>query len=162
MKKIINTYNKIEEVLLVAGIIVMVVILFVQVILRFVFNNPLTWIEELARVIFIWSSWLGISLGQRHGEHIKVSMITDRLKGKTQSTALLVADVVSLVILGLFAYQGILLVEQIFAMNTVTPALAIPRWVIYSSVPFSCIVMGIRLIANIIGNVRSFGKEQMA
>lgn len=161
MKKIIDGYNRFEEVLLVAGIALMVVILFIQIILRFVFGSPLSWVEELARVIFIWVSWLGISLGQRHGEHIKVTMVTDRIKGKMQTIVLLLADIISLAILAVFAYQGIILLEKILIMGTVTPALNIPRWVIYASVPFSCFVMSLRLIADMIQNVKGFRKEQI-
>ena len=89
MKKIIDYYNKAEEVIIVAGIAAMAIILFLQVVLRFVFSDPWVWAEEVSKIIFIWVSWLGISMGQKHGEHIKVTMLTERLKGNTQKTVLI-------------------------------------------------------------------------
>ena len=56
----------------------MVIIIFVQVIMRKA-GNSLSWSEELGKFLFVWISWMGISLGQREGEHIKITMLTDRL-----------------------------------------------------------------------------------
>ncbi|MCL2601411.1 MAG: TRAP transporter small permease subunit, partial [Treponema sp.] len=47
----------------------MVIILFIQVIMRRVFNNSLFWSEELARYMFIWLVYLGISHGARLRKH---------------------------------------------------------------------------------------------
>lgn len=155
MKKLINFYNKLEEYILVVGIVLMVIILFMQVVLRFFTGNPWVWGEELSRIIFVWVSWLGISIGQKHGEHIKVTMVTDRLKGNKQKIVLIIADIVSLVILAFFLYYGIIIVDTIFKMGTSTPALKIPRWTIYLSVPVSCLAMCIRLISDIVNNIKS-------
>lgn len=158
MKKAIDLYNNIEEKILVIGIVVMVLILFVQVVLRFVFSSPFTWAEELARLIFIWISWLGISIGQRKLEHIKVTMLTDRLKGKSQFTVLFLADIVSMAILIVFIWQGVNLVVTIFEMGTKTAALHIPRWTVYLSVPVSCLAMGLRLAADMAKNIAGLRK----
>ena len=148
MKKIIDIYNKAEEVFIVAGIAAMTIILFLQVVLRFVFSDPWVWAEEVSKIIFIWVSWLGISMGQKYGEHIKITMITDRLKGQTQKTVLILANIFSLVIIGFFLYYGIIVTSNIMTIGSVTAALKIPRWLIYLSVPVSCLAMSVRLIAD--------------
>ena len=51
---------------------VMTVIIFVQVVARYVFQNSLSWSEELARYIFIWLVYLGISYGCQMRKHIKI------------------------------------------------------------------------------------------
>lgn len=148
MKKIIDYYNKAEEVIIVAGIAAMAIILFLQVVLRFVFSDPWVWAEEVSKIIFIWVSWLGISMGQKHGEHIKVTMLTERLKGNTQKSILILANVLSLIIIGVFLYYGIIVTSNIMTIGSVTAALKFPRWLIYLSVPVSCTAMSVRLIAD--------------
>ena len=157
LKKIWDTYDKFEAAVLVIGIIVMTLILFVQVFYRVFFHDGIKWAEELARILFIWVSWLGISMGEKKGEHIKVTMITDRLKGRTQTIALVISDILSLLILLVFLYSGIEVAVKIFDMGTKTAALRWPRWILYASMPFSCAVMSLRLIKEII--LRCQGKE---
>lgn len=70
--------NHTEEIVIVAMFAVMVAVIFVQVIMRKC-GNSLTWSEELGKFLFVWITWLGISLGERKGEHIKITMLTDRL-----------------------------------------------------------------------------------
>lgn len=157
LKKIWDAYDKFEVAVLTVGIIVMAAILFIQVFYRVFFHDGIKWAEELARILFIWVSWLGISLGEKKGEHIKVSMITDRLKGNTQKIVLIISDVLSLAILLVFLVAGVDVGMKIFAMGTKTAALRWPRWILYVSMPYSCLVMSLRLIKEII--LRFQGKE---
>jgi TRAP-type C4-dicarboxylate transport system permease small subunit len=50
----------------------MTMILFIQVIMRYVFSNSLTWSEELARYMFIWLIYLCISHAAKQMKHIKI------------------------------------------------------------------------------------------
>lgn len=157
LKKIGKSYDSIELFLLSVGIVAIVFILFIQVIFRFALDGGLPWCEEVARILFIWISWLGISLGEKKGEHIKVSMLTDRFKGNTQKYVLIFSDILALIIVLIFLYEGISVTGQIMAMGTKTAALKIPRWLIYMAMPFSCSIMSIRLIKAIV--YRFKGKE---
>lgn len=146
MKKIIKVYNKFEEIFLVVLIAAMVILLFAQVCLRFLANYSLSWSEELARILFIWSSWIGISLGQKKGEHIKITIITDRLKGNAKKAMLLFSDLCTLVILVVLCVNGVQVVEHVLSMGGVTPALGIPKFIMYGAVPLSCFLMAVRVI----------------
>lgn len=59
MKKVIGFYNSLEAHLLVISLAFTTLLIFVQVVMRYVFNNSLSWSEELARYVFIWQIWLG-------------------------------------------------------------------------------------------------------
>ena len=62
LSRIGNIYNNLEEYLLVVSLVINVLLVFLQVIMRTVFKNSLTWSEELSRYIFIWQIWLGASI----------------------------------------------------------------------------------------------------
>ena len=74
LKKLIRYYNRLEENVLILSLVFTVALIFLQVIMRKVFQNSITWSEELARYIFIWQIWLGTSIGFRDGKHISISV----------------------------------------------------------------------------------------
>lgn len=145
-KKLLRFYNNFEEVFLVACIATMVILIFVQVCMRYILNSSLVWSEELARILFIWASWIGISLGQKKGEHIKITMVTDRLHGKVKTAVLLLGNICTLLILIVLCVEGVGVVEHILLLGSSTPALGIPKFLVYSAVPLSCLLMTIRVV----------------
>ena len=75
LSRIGNIYNNLEEYLLVVSLVINVLLVFLQVIMRTVFKNSLTWSEELSRYIFIWQIWLGARIALKYNEHIRVTLI---------------------------------------------------------------------------------------
>ena len=54
------------------GVIVM------QIVLRYVFNAPLVWTDELAQYLFVWVSFLGWAMAARKRIHIGIGVVADR------------------------------------------------------------------------------------
>ena len=83
-KNLFEVINRLENHFLVFGFAILIVVGFIQVVMRTVFNNSLSWSEELIRYIYIWLCWVGISLTQRRGEHIQLTFVLDMLPRKVQ------------------------------------------------------------------------------
>ncbi len=107
--KIVDILDKIEENVLVIMFMSMVAIIFFQVIMRFVFNNSLVWSEELGKFIFVWISWLGISIGHRKGEHIKITILVDRLPHKLRMLSVAISELILIVICLITMYYSVLM-----------------------------------------------------
>jgi TRAP-type C4-dicarboxylate transport system permease small subunit len=146
LKKIGNIYNKVEEVTLAVMLAGSLMILFINVILRKFFNGSIYGADELARVLFIWMSWLGISIGERRSEHIRIDMLVQKLHGVPKKTVELIANIITLCILAVLVYYGIGIVEVYMRKGVATSMYKIPQALVYASVPFSCGVMAIRLL----------------
>ncbi len=54
---------------------VLVLIIIVNVTLRYVFNTGMSWAEELILILFSWATYLGIVVSYRYDRHIKVDFI---------------------------------------------------------------------------------------
>lgn len=73
MNKVVKWLDeKLELTICVILMTVMTLIIFVQVIMRYVFNSSLSWSEELARYLFIWLIYIGISYGCKLMKHLKI------------------------------------------------------------------------------------------
>ena len=65
---------------LIVGLIsAMVIVVSVQVLLRYAVNSSLGWADEVSRLTFVWSMFLAIPLGIRAGVHIGMEIVTSRL-----------------------------------------------------------------------------------
>lgn len=87
MYKINKAYDKFDKVNEVSILILMTIMCFdllAQVIFRYLFNNPLTWSEELARYIFTWIALLGAAWMGRGHIHIKMTAVTSKLPETAQ------------------------------------------------------------------------------
>jgi len=71
-------------------------IIFVQVILRYVFQSPFSWAEELARYLLIWITCLGSAYAIRDGMHISIGFLQSKLKGSAQTVVRMVTYAVTL------------------------------------------------------------------
>ena len=136
----------------------MVIVIFMQVVMRYVFNNSLSWSEEFARYLFIWFSWLGVSAGLKDGEHLRVEILSTALakRGfvKPNETVNLLVWLIWLLTTGIVAYYGFEVVLSQMELHVVTPAMRLPVWIGYLSITFCSAVVGIRLIIKIIESLR--------
>ena len=115
--KIIQFLDRSEEVILVGMFALMVLIIFIQVIMRYIFNNSLSWSEELGKFLFVWISWLGISIGAKRKEHIKITMFIDKVSPKLKCLCDILSELIIFGICAVTAYYGLELVisqSQIF------------------------------------------------
>lgn len=103
--------DKAEDICLVAMFALMVAAIFLQIIMRFVFNNSLVWSEELGKFIFVWISWVGLSIGERRNEHIKITLVTDRFSPKVQKIFEIISYLVLTAILLVIIYYAVILVR---------------------------------------------------
>lgn len=156
MKKIANLYNKLEEYLLVGSLVFTVVLILVQVILRYLFNNSLTWSEELARYIFIWQIWLGTSIAFRDKKHIIVDALSGALHGRARTALNIVADVLWLGFCVYIVIGGFQLTASMAQRGTISTGLQLPVQYVYASLPVSQLIVSVRLVAEIAGYVKEF------
>ncbi len=166
VSKIGKIFNKFESGALIAALAVMVIVIFTQVIMRYVFNNSLSWSEEFARYLFVWFSWIGVSAGLKDGEHLKVELLSTALlkKGlkKSNEVVSIIVSLIWLTTTAIVAYNGLEVVLAQMDLHVLTPAMRLPVWLGYLSIPACSAVVGIRLIVKIIVSIQSlFGKANI-
>lgn len=127
----------------------MTVIVFLQVIMRYIFSNALSWSEELARFIFLWLSWIGAAYAVKERSHFRVEMFANMIKGKPRK----VFEVIILLIWFLFSFlltwHGTKLVIFLVNSGQFSAAMEIPMAWPYASVAVGCALMTLRLFIEI-------------
>ncbi len=161
IKAIVNIYNKIEEYFLVINLVAMVAVIFMQVIMRYVFNNSLTWSEELARYLFIWQVLLAASVATRKNIQIRIEMFSQKIKSLKGKQALEL--LVNFLIMGLyitFFISGMASFESIADKDVVSIAMRMPMTLVFFAIPFSSAIIVLRMLCRIIYDIIHFGQEK--
>lgn len=157
--KIMTIYNEVEEKFLVFSFGFSVIIIFVQVIMRTIFNSSLSWSEELARYLFIWQSWLGVSYCQRFSQHITIDLLKSVSNGKYKQVLEIVALLISIIAAIALAYYGMQISYSVYNLASKTTALRIPMYLIYLSMPIGCTMYVIRAVLLLYSGLRGNGFE---
>jgi TRAP-type transport system small permease protein len=141
----------IERLLMIlSGAIALVV--FLQVVFRYLLHQPLFWSEELPRYLLIWMSFLAAALAQKDDAHINIALGLSRLSVRARQVVRIITDLVILGFLGTLVYSGGLVVS-ITAHHRST-ALQLPMGVVYAALPVSALLMMLYLALQIADGVR--------
>jgi TRAP-type C4-dicarboxylate transport system permease small subunit len=158
IRKIGKYFNTFESGALMISLALMVIVIFSQVVMRYVFNHSLSWSEEFARYLFVWFSWMGVSAGLKDNEHLRVEFLsmglTKRGLFKTDEVFKIIVSLVWLATTAIVTYYGAIVVAGQADLGVVTPAMRLPVWLGYLAIPACSGVVGIRLIINIIDSVK--------
>ena len=79
MDSLLRRYCRVLEALMVACMAIMVLLVFGNVVLRYVFNSGITVSEELSRWLFVWLTFMGAIVALREHAHLGTDMLVAHL-----------------------------------------------------------------------------------
>ncbi|AWB32987.1 TRAP transporter small permease [Orrella marina] len=130
--------------LLVKGIVVllglgMTLSILYQVFMRYVFNSPPSWSEELALLFFSWSMLLMLAVGVREAFHVRMDLILNWLPRLGNQLLERFIDLCTAAFGGYLAWMG---VEYCLMMvGSTSAAIAYPITMLYSAAPVSGVLI---------------------
>lgn len=161
--KILNAYSRFLDILTkilkaILGITLaaMVLIMLYQVAMRYIFENPQAWCEELALYLCIFSVMLGLGIASRSDAHLQVDFLTRLYKPKMRCLMAVVWSVVAIAVMAVFAYYSVSLIAHATAKSVTLP---ITMAEVYTAFPIGAaliIMYSIEIAArNMIGFLRN-------
>ena len=124
----------------------MTLVVFLQVVFRFVVKGSLPWSEELARYLMIWAIFFGASMGAKVGAHIGVEAVVKLLPANWHRPMIAVSCFFSLLFCAAVFWLSGQVVLNIYRNGQVSPAMEIPMYWAYLAVPAGALLMGIRFV----------------
>lgn len=94
--------------MMVALFMIMFLLIIVQVLLRFLFKGGLSWGEEIARIMFVWLSFITFGYLTRNNRHVRIGFLRERFSEQVQKYLLIACDLLFL-IFSLFAFKAVLM-----------------------------------------------------
>ncbi len=94
----LDKYCRLLTALMVAALAMMVVLVFANVVLRYVFNSGITLSEELSRWLFVWLTFMGAIVAMHEGAHLGTDMLVSRMSVRGKKACLVLGHVLMLYI----------------------------------------------------------------
>jgi TRAP-type transport system small permease protein len=92
MKPWIDRFFKLQEHLVVLLLLAMVVMVFGNVVMRYVFNSGILISEEMSRYCFIWLTYIGAMVAMREGGHLGVDTLVKHLPLAGKKACVLISE----------------------------------------------------------------------
>ena len=138
LRSITNILQKVEIYFGAAAVMAIFILTTMGIVMRYFFNRPLSWCEEVIIYMFIWTGFLAVSYTLSKDNHVRFSLLLDKIPDPCQSVLLAVMDILIAAVFVVLLPSAIRCIA--FLLNT--PAMKIPEKYFYYIVPVGyCLII---------------------
>ena len=140
-----KVWDNLEEGALCLLLSLMVTITFVTVVTRYVFDLPLSYIDQLVPNMFVWVTFLGAAAAVKRRAHLGLSLLYDLAPAGARA----VIDAVILLGCGAFFLMAAWYGSKIVSMqmeNKLMASLGYPSWFVGLAVPVGSLLFVVRAV----------------
>ena len=127
--------EKFEKFVACASVSVMAILVFVNVIARFIFNSPLAVADEMSCYLFVLMSFMGTAIAARRKAHLGLTIVTDKLSPSAARKVQVLMYLIAAVFCLLIVIFGIEMVMSQYALGQETATMQWPEWIYGLFVP---------------------------
>ncbi len=135
-----------EQLIITIGFAVATLLLFANVVARYLFDTGFPWVLETVQYLFAWVVLVGAAHGIKEGIHLGVDILTRKFSPKVQRRLGLLS---LLACLGFSVPVLVLSIQytyKVWQWGDLTLDLQIPQWIPYLAIPVGLALMTIRLL----------------
>ncbi|MGE5753196.1 MAG: TRAP transporter small permease, partial [Deltaproteobacteria bacterium] len=124
---------------------VMVLITFATVVTRYLFDIPLSYIDQLVPNLFVWVTFLGSSAAVKRRAHLGLSALYDEMPARLRRGVDVAILLVTSAFFAVTAWYGVRIV-LLQMENRMMSSLGYPSWVIGLAVPVGSVLFVLRSV----------------
>ncbi|MDR1519729.1 MAG: TRAP transporter small permease [Planctomycetota bacterium] len=160
MGRLIKVCTKLLEAFGALALLVLTLMVFFNVVLRYGFNSSITVTEELGRYLMVWLLFVGAILAAGIDAHVRVDMFVGKLPRLPRVWVNIVCDLIMLYCCWLIVVGGY--DQTILNRKNFLPVSGLPESLIYGSCLLAGILIGLILLARLAGRIASLGRPEPA
>lgn len=126
--------------------IFLTILIGLNIIMRYIFNSPITWQYEATVFCLSWVVFIGMSITFRNDEHMRLTFVSNALPENKQNLWIVIMDVITLIFLIWAGYCSISVVQSTF--GTVYQTIPISKGLFYLPFPIGCAFSVCHIINN--------------
>ena len=130
-----------------------------EVIMRYLFNSPTIWVNEVSRFLQIWATYLALTYSFHKNDFIRITVIYDRLNENGKKILDFISFIFILIFSSFVVYFGWLIAyDSLKVGRTSSTILDVPSFLTELAIPLCFAFLVLRVILEIITYVRNFIK----
>lgn len=130
----------------------MVISVTIQVVFRYVVQDPPVWTEEVARYLFAWEIFLAMALAFGRGSHIVVDALLLYVPNGVKRPLLVLSNLLALGFLLLLFRYGVTMVQ--LTSNTTSAGAEINMGLVYASLPVGAAISALYVVVRLVDLLR--------
>ena len=123
------------------ALIVLILLTFSGVIMRYIVGKPYTWLEEVQLFCMVWIVFAAGGAAFRTGSHVAIEMVVEMFPQKVQKVIGYIIDIVVFVVIAYLFYNSLGFIQMFIKNGRASSMLKIPMTVQYGIAPVSYILM---------------------
>lgn len=163
MKRFIRGEKAFDRLLNALAVCASVLIFFImcavcyEVVARYFFNSPTTWVVEICSIILLFTPFLVASWVLRKDGHVKMDLILDQFDQKNQALIRAITSVVASIACIILVYYGAKLAWDFYKTNYFTNTLLrLPKSPLLSIIPFGFLLLFIQTLRRARDNIEDW------
>lgn len=159
-EKLDNALGAAEDAIMGVGLMVAALVLFTNIVLRYVFSAGLHWGEEYVRYSIIWIVFIGSGGVARRMRHLSVSAVVDAVGPRTRKVLVTITYLITIAFVAFLAVYGFQTTFAMMGREQYSPALQIPMWWVYLPIGIGGALMTLRYTQHFIFEVFHKGHDE--
>ena len=136
--------DNVERTLVVIAMLLILMPILIQILVRYVFQASISWMEELARFSSIWAAFFGGAIALKNKKLHSIDIFTKKIDGKIELARKIISSLIIAAVLLILIVYGIQLCLRV--STQLSPALKISMSLVYLAIPVCSFKMMITLI----------------
>lgn len=122
------------------ALVVLIILTFMGVIMRYVVGKPFTWLEEVQLFCMVWIVFAASGAAFRTHSHVAIEMVVEMFPKSVQKAIEYVIDVIVVLAIGYLFYASIGFIQVFIKNGRSSSILHIPMTVQYGIAPVSYVI----------------------
>lgn len=152
--------EKIEKFVACVAVSIMAVLVFINVIARYVFGDSLAVSDELSTYLFVLMSFMGTAIAARRKAHLGLSIVTDRVSPRARMIINEVMYAISALFCLLIVIFGAQMVISQYQMGQETATMQWPEWIYGSFVPIGAAFAMLAFLQTMVQMYKDYQAEE--
>ena len=145
--------TKTEEVIVAFALLYSVLMITLSVLLR-ALGHGIQWSDESVRYFMIMAAFIGCSLCVKRGAHISIDILEILVKKKPYRYIKVLINIISLAFSVFMTVLGAMMIQKAYLHPQLSPALQIPMWVCYLTIPIGFALTSLRYFGETVRSIK--------